>query len=185
VIDCVVRRSQPDPGECPTARKPLRSPSRRILVPVGAGAGPEFQDFENDERASEDDISGRRTCRPARPSPPFRKVSYSPGGRGTRRAETSRLDGSPVFPGNFGKEMARNETRFWEKPPGGPGEGTAKQMTRVRNTALLLPIHRGAIDIIGTVILIVLSFRPEFFANSKSQCRGNQPLVAGPLRRSS
>jgi hypothetical protein len=35
-------------------------------------------------------------------------------------AAAMRLGGSPVVPGNFGKEMARNETRFLERPPRGP-----------------------------------------------------------------
>ena len=63
---------------------------------------------------------GGTTCSPARPSPPLRKVSYSSGGRGPRRAETNQLGWSPVPPGDFGKETARTETRFLEKPPSGP-----------------------------------------------------------------
>jgi hypothetical protein len=72
----------------------------------------------------------------ARPSPPLRYVSCSPGGRGTRRVEPIRLGWSPVPPGNDAKETARSETRFLEKPHRGPGEGTHGKGPEAHRTLL-------------------------------------------------
>jgi hypothetical protein len=95
-----------------------------------------------------------------RPSPPLRNVSCSPGGRGTRRAETARLE--PCPPGNFGKEIDRNETRFLEKTPPGSRRRYGRKWPGAQRT-LLLPFHRGRTDIIGTGLVIVFSFLTDFF----------------------
>jgi hypothetical protein len=47
----------------------------------------------------------------------LRYVSFSPGGRGTRRVESKELGGSLGFPGDFGKETDRNETLVFFRPP--------------------------------------------------------------------
>jgi hypothetical protein len=53
-------------------------------------------------------------------------------------AELIRLGWSPVGPGNFGKEMDRDETRFWEKPPPGPRRRYARKwLWRAENTPYL------------------------------------------------
>ena len=57
-----------------------------------------------------------------------------------------RLGWSPVPPGNFGKEMDRNETRFWKSPPGGPGEGTDRNG---------FPSKRTLLDVISSADWII------------------------------
>src|SRR5580704_17350042 len=100
----------------------------------------------------------------ARASLPFRKVSCSPGGRGTRRGSPPpRLGWSPVPPGNLAKEMDRDETRFLEKPPTGPRRRYAPKWLSFEKNPPYLPWHQGGKDIIGPGFWIVLSFRPEIF----------------------
>jgi hypothetical protein len=55
------------------------------------------------------------------------------------------------------------------------GEGMSQEWLGIRNTALLLPIHRGAIDIIGPASSIVLGFQPDsFFRKAKVKERGSR-----------
>jgi hypothetical protein len=76
------------------------------------------------------------------------------------------LGWSPVVPGNFGKESARNETRFLKSPHRGPGEGTDREWAG-RARTLLLACRRGHKYIIGSGFWIVLAFRPVFLMSGK------------------
>jgi hypothetical protein len=132
VVDCVVRRSQPGAGEIPIrtlilpspggegGRRPGEGPGisnnhRQANRPT-AGPGQELQDFENTSHAAHDDTSGED----ALPSAPFPSVPERFLFSGRTGHPPRRLGWSPVFPGNFGKEMGRIETRFLENPPKGP-----------------------------------------------------------------
>ena len=97
------------------------------------------------------------------PCAPFSSVPESFFFSGRTGHPPTRLGWSPVVPGKFGKEMARNETRFLEKPLMGPRRRYGRKWPgRAKNP--LAPLHRGRTDIIGTGVVIVFSFPSEFFS---------------------
>jgi hypothetical protein len=128
----------------------------------------EIQDFENAERAAQDYFLWLKDVLPRATFPSVAERFFFSGRTGSPPIRVGR---SPVVPGKFGKEMGRNETRFLEKPPRGPGEGTDRNGLGAQRT-LLLPFHRGGRDIIGTGVMIVFSFHSDFLEALASWCLG-------------
>jgi hypothetical protein len=104
----------------------------------------------------------------ARPSPPFRRVSCSPGGRGTRRDHSA----GALFPrGILARKWPAMRPVFGKAPKGGP-EKVRTEMGWLRKAPSLLPLDRGRTDIIGPGFWIVLSFCPDFlFTPWAMDCR--------------
>jgi hypothetical protein len=128
VVDRVVRRSHPGPCEVAGIGP--------VFVPVGTGPG--FQDFEEILRSSYDDRNGENVLT-ARPSPPLWNVSFSPGGRGTRRGNSPpRLGWSLVLPGNDAKESTAMRPGFFASPTGAP-EKVRTEMALMRIEPSLPP----------------------------------------------
>ena len=102
----------------------------------------------------------RQDVLPSARSPPLRNVSFSPGGRGTRRVD---LDVSLGFPGDFGKEMARNETPIFLRAPTGAAEKVRTERTWGGAEVPRPAGNEGRNGIIGPGLGIVFEFRPDFF----------------------
>jgi hypothetical protein len=109
--------------------------------------------------------NGGKTCFPARPSPPLRNVSCSPGGRGTRRDDSA---GALSPRGILARKWPATRPVFWKSPHRGPGEGTPKWPGRAKNPPDL-PYRLGGIDIIEAGFVIVFKFRPDFFPRDQLQ----------------
>src|SRR5262245_15366910 len=77
------------------------------------------------------------------------------------RAHSSKLGVSLVFPEDVGKESARNESRFFDKPPPGPWRRSARSWL-CGDTHPLPPWHQAGKRIIGPPVGIVSEFRPDF-----------------------
>jgi hypothetical protein len=90
---------------------------------------------------------------------------------------------SPVVPGDVGKEMGRNETRFLEKPPPGPRRRYAPKWPGSAKNPPDLPFHRGGKHIIGTGIVIVFWFPPDFFPGANSGVRATWMVHPSGSRR--
>jgi hypothetical protein len=89
-------------------------------------AGRQFRDFDRARTAIRRTISIREARVPARFSPPSRTVSYSPGGRGTRRDGLARRE--PRLPGGFWQgNLLQRDLFFCTKPHRGRGEGTDRK----------------------------------------------------------
>jgi hypothetical protein len=138
VVECFVRWFQPGPGPfpfgpspCPLAvgeggRRPgeglgirttTAKPTARLPI---ARPGPEIQDFEETLRASLDDRNGKGVLT-TRPSPPLRNVSFSLGGRGTRRARLGYARLEPRLPGGFWQgNRPQRDPVFFLAPTGAP-----------------------------------------------------------------
>src|SRR5947209_3731051 len=88
------------------------------------------------------------------------------------------------FPGSFGKETARNETRFFVRPPLGP----RRRYTRTwlsGDTHPLPPVLQEAASIIGTGFGIVFEFPPDFFQAADCGVRATWIIhLSGSRRRS-
>jgi hypothetical protein len=120
--------------------------------------------------------NGRRPCCPARPSPPLRYVSCSPGGRGTRRNHSA---GALSPRGMMPRKPPATRPVFWKNPHRGPGEGTDGTWPGCART-LWLPFEQGRKDIIGRGFWIVSGFCPDF---SRSQEKKHQDQVTKSARR--
>jgi hypothetical protein len=166
-----------------TATQPTNGPAdpggSRLAMPPDAkrshprSPGPESQDFESAERAAHDDMVGKDVL----PSAIFPSVPESFFFSGRTGHPPRRLGWSPVVPGKFGKETARNETCFFEKPRWGPRRRYGSRMAFwVRTPPTYSPRHRGRKHIIGPGFWIVLSFGSEFF--SRRPEKGSWPTTS-------
>ena len=178
VVDCLVRRSQPGPEKFPCGPSPCPLPlgegGRRPGEGLGirtATATPTAQPLASVQnfRISRTDSAGRtivrnggKTCCPARPSPPLRNVSCSPGGQGTRHAEMTRLE--PCPPGGFWQGNGPQRDPFFGKAPTGPWRRYGLKWLSFEKNLLYSLFLEGRRDIIGRGFWIVSCFRPDFFS---------------------
>jgi len=128
-----------EPDVVLTRDEPTQPPSRGAS-PSPCWAGPRHSsDFDRILSGRFGIISIGRDAL-ARAGLPFRSGRFLVLREDEAPAEMIRLGWSLVLPGNVGKEMARIETRFLEKPHRGPGEGThGNGFGRAKNP-LLLPL---------------------------------------------
>ena len=104
------------------------SSKRRKANRSPAGPGPEFWDFENDQRALHDYVFWRKDVLPSA-ALPLRCGTFLFLREAGAPAEIDRLGWSLGFPGDFGKETDRNETCFFVQNPTGAAEKVRTEMT--------------------------------------------------------
>jgi hypothetical protein len=151
------------PGADATGLASLRPTARRIPIPFSLGR---YLDFDRTHRARRTMIQVAMTRSPARPSPPFRNVSYSPGGQGTRRNHSA---GALSPRGILARKWPGARPVFGKAPDGAAEKVRTEKGQGSNRLPPYLPRRWGRIDSIGPGSWIVLSFRPDFFSRNQGE----------------